>query len=525
MIRGRRAWLLCFLFLVRHAAAQAPDTHLQRGVDLMREFRFAEALPELEQAQRARRASPEIENLLGITTSQLGRLADADSHYRRAIALNPRLASPHKNLGFNELNERNYVIAERELKIALALNPGDEFIHYYLATLYLATSQDVLAVDQIGASQELLARDPEDEFLMAKACLRTGHNSRAVAFVKSLEDQSLLTPAENYELALLFTNNHLYPEAVQRFEYAVATQSQSHTQPWIARYDLAVAELNDGHADKALLILQSLAIEQPGNAAVLSSLGSAYESAAELPLALDAYQGALRADPQNPDRYLDYTRLLMDLDRDDEAMKVVEEGMEDAQDSYALDIRLGVLRVKQGRYEDARVVFNQAIALHPELVLGYVALAQSYLQQGTDDKAVEALAKARAALPQDATLEYYFGLVALRLGRYAEAEAALRSAERLHPEVFESHYQLGRLYLQTGRLPEAKTEFEVVIRLAPNNSNAHYQLSKIYARLGDTERSTQMADATKRLMQSQREAALQLQKTRLNNFQPVSASK
>ena len=513
-----RPWLTGLIFcLVCKAPAQTSDAHLQRGLDSMRQQQYAAALPELELARQAHPNVPEIENFLGITTTQLGQIADADAHYRRAIALNPKLPGPHKNLGFNQLNEKAYPSAERELKTALSLDPHDQFTHYYLASLYLATARDAEAVSELNASQRLLANDPEAEFLMAKACLNTGATPQALALIQALADQLELTLARNYELALLLTSKQLYPEAVQRFEYALAGQPQS----WIAKYDLAIAHLNAGHADKALLILQPLALEQPGNPDVLSSLGSAYEAADQLPEALEAYQNAVRADPQNADRYLDYTRLLMDLDRNEEAMQIVEAGIQGAQDPYALDIRLGVLRIKQARYDDARIALNEAIALHPEIAVAYVALAQSFMQQGSDDKAIEPLLKGRAILPQDATLEYYFGLVSLRLGHIAEAEAALGNAARLRPEVIEPHAQLGKLYLQTNRLIEAKSEFEKVIALAPSNSNAHFQLSKIYARLGDTRKSTQMADETRHLMQSQREAAVRLQKGRFSAFQPT----
>jgi tetratricopeptide (TPR) repeat protein len=286
------------------------------------------------------------------------------------------------------------------------------------------------------------------------------------------------------------------------------------------KYDLAVAYLNAGHPDKALQLLQPLAAEQPENASVLSSLGSAYEATDQLPQALEAYKSAVRDDPQNPDRYLDYTRLLMDLDRNDEAMNVVEQAIPTAQDAYALDIRLGVLCIKQGRFDEARTALNQAIQLHPEIVVGYVALAQSYMQQGSNDKALEPLLKARGTLPSDAALEYYVGLVSLCLGHYTDAEAALKNSARLRPEVVESHYQLGKLYFETNRLHDAQSEFERVIALAPGNSNAHYQLSKIYARLGDTQKAAEMATETKRLMQTQRKNALRLQKDRLSEFQP-----
>ena len=510
--------LLCGLILSAGTAlAQTQTSHLQKGVELLRQQQFAAALPELEMAHRAQPSSAEIENWLGITCTQLDQAAVADAHYRKAIALNAKLAGPHKNLGFNDLNQKQYAEAEREFKQALALDINDQFVHYYLAILYLATGRDALAVEQLPASESLLSNDSESRLLMAKACLNTGHTAEAVSLIQSIA-QTQITPAEEYELAVLLSAKQLYVEAVKRFEFVLAADPKS----WAAQYDLAIAEINAEQSEKAILLLQPLALQKPGDATILSFLGSAYEATNQLPQALDAYQKAVQADPDNADRYLDYTRLLMDLDRNDEAAKVIEQSMNGAQstqDPYALDLRLGVLRLKQARYDEARTAINEAIAIHPELVVGYVALAQSFMQQGSDEKALEPLLKARASLPQDATLEYYVGLLMLRLGKYKEAEGALRNSIVLRPDVVESHYQLGKLYTQTDRLPQARGEFERVIALAPANSNAHYQLSKLYAKLGETQKAAEMADETRRLMQSQRETALAKQKARISAFQ------
>lgn len=513
--------LLLPLRVVAQASTPGSDPHLQRAVELMRQQQFPEALTELQQAQRAHPNAAEIANLLGIAETQLSHTEDADQDYRKAIALNPKLASAHKNLGFNSLNEKNYALAESELKTALLLAPSDPFVHYYLATLYLATSRDKEAVEQFEPARELLANDDENSFLMAQACIRTGHMAEALSLIINLSAKSALTPAENYKLALLLTSKGSYPEAIARFEYGVKLEPDS----WTARYDLAVAFLKAGHADKAIQLLQHLAAEQPQNASVLSSLGSAYEATDNLLQALDAYKSAVRADPDNPDRYLDYTRLLMDLDRNEEAMKVVEQGIPVTQDAYALDVRLGVLRVKQGRFDEARSALQQAIDLHPDIVVAYVATAQSYMEQGEDDKALALLLKARAKLPPDAALEYYVGLVSLRLGHDDEAEAALKSSLSLRPDVSETHYQIGKLYFEKTHLEDARVEFERAMVLAPESSNAYYQLSKIYARLGDPQKAAQMAAEAKQLMQTQREDALHLQKDRLSQFRAPTPEK
>ena len=509
--------LLVVALLASSAVAQTQNSHLQKGVDLLRKQQYAEALPELEQAHRVQPASAEIENLLGITCTQLSEVPAADAHYRRAIVLNPKLPGPHKNLGFNLSSEKQYPEAERELRQALALDPSDQFTHYYLALVYLSTSQDALAVEQLPASETPLASDPETRYLMAKACLNTDHTREAIHLIHSLSGTQV-TPSEEYELATMLSAKHQDREAVSMFESVLAANPKS----WAAQYDLALAEINAGQPDRAIRILQPLTQQQPGNAAILSYLGSAYESSNQLPQALEAYQKAVQAEPQNPDRYLDYTRLLMDLDRTDEATKIIEQGIGGAasdQDPYALDLRLGVLLMKQAKFDAARTAINQAIALHPELVVGYVALAQSFMQQGSDQKALEPLLKARVSVPPDATLEYYVGLVFLRLDKISEAEVALKNSIALRPDAAESHYQLGKLYTETDRSSLAQNEFERVIALAPSNSNAHYQLSRLYAKVGETRKASEMADETKRLMQAQRDAALAKQKSRMSGFQ------
>jgi tetratricopeptide (TPR) repeat protein len=488
-------------------------------LDSFRRQQFETALEEFEQAGKAQPNDATIENLIGITETQLSRIPDANTHYKRAILLNPKLPGPHKNLGFNSLSAKQYQLADQELKIALALDPQDQFTHYYLATLYLATSKDQEAVSELNPSRSLLEDDPDNEFLMAKACFNTNRTADGLALVETLAARSELSVSQNYELATLLTRKQMYADAVRRFQNAVAMQPTS----WECKYNLAIAWLDAGDADKAVAVLEPLAIDQPENATVLSLLGSAYESLDQLPEALDAYQKAVRADPQNPDRYLDYTRLLMDLDRTDEATRVVEEGIRGTPDAYALDIRLGVLQVKRGKYDDAREAFNLAVGLHPDIVMGYVALAQTYMQQGRDQEALEPLNTARKKLPQDATLEYYVGMVSLRLGLNDQALTALRNAERLRPDVVEPHYQLGRLYFQKNQLRDAEAEFERVVTLAPDHSNAHYQLSQIYLRLGDTKRAQEMAAETKRLIQAQRENTIRLQRKRLGEFQAPSS--
>jgi tetratricopeptide (TPR) repeat protein len=120
-------------------------------------------------------------------------------------------------------------------------------------------------------------------------------------------------------------------------------------------------------------------------------------------------------------------------------------------------------------------------------------------------------------------LDYFYGLTLVRLQRNAEAVTVLESAIRLDPNAPEPYYELGRAYFAMGRMDWARAEFERVIQLDPQHANAHYQLSRIYAKLGDTKKAREMAEETRRLKQAQLDEAIDIQRTRLDRFQPVQA--
>jgi tetratricopeptide (TPR) repeat protein len=309
----------------------------------------------------------------------------------------------------------------------------------------------------------------------------------------------------------------MYPEAVERFRAIVKAQQES----WVSRFDLALALLNADEAKEAAAILVRLMDERPQDAKLKALLAAAYEFSGEHEKALSAYRAAVIADPDNPDLRLDYARLLMEMDRYAEAASIVQAGIERSPDSYALNIRQGSIETLQGRLADARRSFSAAIEKHPEISLGYFALAQSYMRDGQDQQALDVLATAHRRSQPDAKLEYLEGLVLAHLGRRDDAMSALRASIQLDGGVAEPHYELGRLLFEGGSLEAAKAEFERAATLAPDHANVFYQLSRIYGRLGDAKQSAEMAQHTQQLLAQSREKALQDQRAKLNGFQEV----
>jgi len=65
-------------------------------------------------------------NLMGKSQAILGRFDEAESSFKRVIALSPQLPEGYKNLGFVYLLRGDRLNAARLLSRALSLNPNDD---------------------------------------------------------------------------------------------------------------------------------------------------------------------------------------------------------------------------------------------------------------------------------------------------------------------------------------------------------------------------------------------------------------
>lgn len=511
----RRAIASTCLLLLFVCALNAQTTALDEGVQLIREGHFSEALAKLEQAHRIAPNNPTIENLLGITETQLGHLDEANHHYREAIRLEPSQAAPHRNLGFNLLSARDYSQAALQLHEAVRLEPKDPFGHYYLLLLALATNKDAETTEEASAAGQLLDNDPAVAADVVEADIRTGHADDAGARIERLEKSHQITVAQEYQIAVLFSRHGYFSQSLRCFR-----QIASFNPSWENRYNLALAELYAGQSSEAATLLEALHSERPANADTLTFLGAADELQQKMPEALEAYRAAVAADPSNPDRMLDYTRLLMDTDRYDEAIQMVQAGMAKTSAAAPLQLRLGAIEMIQGKYTEARTAFDAALASDPELDVAYVGLAQTYARQANDAEALRILETAREKMPGHYLLEYYFGLLASRLGRGQEAIVALKRASEVEPKSPDPYFELGKLYASQQDWPHAREAFEHVAKLNPRYLPAHYQLSRVYEHLGLRSQAEQEAQQTRILVNAQRDEVLRRQQERAQSFLP-----
>jgi tetratricopeptide (TPR) repeat protein len=334
-----------------------------------------------------------------------------------------------------------------------------------------------------------------------------------------MEETNQVSSEREYSIAVLFSRHGNYEQAVHCFQRITKID-----RSWGNRYNLALALLYNNQPAEASTLLTALHTERPAHADTLMFLGSAFEAQQKMPEALEAYRAAAIADPSNPDRTLDYTRLLMDMDRYDEAIEFIQTDMAETAVTSPLKLRLGAVEMIKGDYVAAREAFQAALAENPELDAGYVGLAQTYARQANDTEAIQILEAARAKRPGHYLLEYYFGLLASRLGREQEALGALKQAAQLEPGSPDPSFELGKLYASKEEWPEARLAFEHVVELNPQFAAGHYQLRRAYEHLGLRDKAEQEARQTQALISKQREESLRKQRERGVSFQPEASA-
>jgi tetratricopeptide (TPR) repeat protein len=145
----------------------------------------------------------------------------------------------------------------------------------------------------------------------------------------------------------------------------------------------------------------------------------------------------------------------------------------------------GIVRVMQGRYEEAAEQFRRVLEARPEALEVRARLAEVEARLGRRE---EAEAGFRAVLEQNPddqfALQRYCDLL-LELERPAEAEKLLREAAARQPASPWVRLQLGIVLFNMKKDDEAREQFLACLEMAPDHARARYFLGRLAQREGD----------------------------------------
>ena len=156
--------------------------------------------------------------------------------------------------------------------------------------------------------------------------------------------------------------------------------------------------------------------------------------------------------------------------RRDDLSEELLEGLQKRQPlSSELTRSLGLVYERTGKLAEARATLEKSVAGDRPSVALLLELARVAHKQQDYQGALGYLAHARDLEPNNASLNYFFGLVCLDLNLIAEARAAFDRAVKLEPENPAYNYAMGAASAFRHDPGEAIPYFEKYIRLKPQD--------------------------------------------------------
>lgn len=213
----------------------------------------------------------------------------------------------------------------------------------------------------------------------------------------------------------------------------------------LAEVESALIELRNGRRVDAVLIYESIAKRTDLDAVVHAALGRLSLALGGSFQAIEHFQAALAADPDNAQ----------------------------------LRGFLGVALQAENRYQQAIEAYEKALLGDANNYVVLNGLGSIYLERGDLEKARDLLARAVELKPGDAVFRNNY---AAALANSNEHDAALKHAEkalRLDPNNLNAHNTYGRILAELGRVGDAVKHLEKTIRQHRQCGGAYDQLARL----------------------------------------------
>jgi tetratricopeptide (TPR) repeat protein len=210
----------------------------------------------------------------------------------------------------------------------------------------------------------------------------------------------------------------------------LATEPRTDESPAERLYRRAVEASSRGRVSEAIHRYRELLALEPGHAAARSNLSLLLESSGDPEEALVQLEGAIAADPDDPQLLVARGSAYSRLKRYTEAEADLRRAARLSPNSAATLLALGLTLWRKGVVREATEVLRRAIELEPDNATAHYYLGEALNQASDLPGAREALERSAALAPGHGRTFRLLGRVLDRLGRPEDArEAYLRARE------------------------------------------------------------------------------------------------
>jgi len=425
----------------------AASNGLAAAVTLASEGKLDDAVRELEAALGRGENPVEVQSALGHLRFEQQKWSEAQGHYAKVAAREPKHQTAHYNLGLCLERQTKFEEAAKEFEAALAIDPKrwQAQVGRGLCLLRLNQAEAALPCWEAAQSELRASKKPQrqDDILFGKAV--TLHQLGRLDEAAELYQK--LLPLNPNSIDLLSNIVSLAgarkeePRAKEMAERLLKIQPDSR----VALECLASIALSRGDFSAAAQHCSQLVKTTPESYEGWFNLGVAYQKTGRLEQAAHSYREGLRLRPQ----------------------------------AAEANANLGAALQERGDLKGARAAYEQALEGLPELpgVLWNLALAAE--RDGKAGETEKLLERLLAVEPERQDATFRLGYLQLQRGEYAGAVDSFEACLKKRRDWLEARLNLGLAYWKFGDLEAAAATFRAVLAINPKQADALRSLATV----------------------------------------------
>jgi tetratricopeptide (TPR) repeat protein len=399
-----------------------------------------------------------------------------------ALRTDAENAVAHFQLGNAFAEQHNENRAESEWREAVRIRPDMTDAQRSLAGLELRRG-DVEAVLQ--TAQQIIKAEPSspDGFILKDiAELARQRYSAAQHDAEQAASRAPQSPAPLIQLGNIQLAQKHYADAETFYQQAL-DKDPSSTEGLSGLMNTYIAQKQP---EKAIAAAYAQIAKLPNNSNFYDLLGTAlFNGKKDLPGAEANLRKAIQLDKNNVDALEKLGKVQIQEGSVDQALALYQQSIKDNPREVGFYILCGELYESKKNWDQAKSLYQQALAIAPDNPLASNNLAYVILEQGGNvDVAMGMAQTARRGMPDSPNAADTLGWAYYHKGIYQSAISQFQEALRLTekrggPDDADLHYHLGLAYQKTNQTALARQQLEKAVKLSPNNADARKALSDL----------------------------------------------
>jgi len=486
------------------------EIYLRKGVVDM-------AIKNLEQALKLNEDSAETHFLMGLALNEKGRTQESINAVKRAISLNPSLATEdtglpveieshrgqweslkeqlgipkvagdsytiHYNMGMSYRNKGLFDEAEREFNECLKLKEGASEVYYAIAEadIYLNRFDEAIRNLQLAAERDFDAVRCANA--LGVAHIMQGQIGGALEWFEKVLIQDEKEPMALNNLGVAQYALGDVEKALSNYEKSIAAGNND------ARFNMAMHYLKNDDYDRAFELLDYESIE------VDFLKGLIHMEKGEDERAMDTFSRVLEAVPHHAGAYYNLGFIATRLGRYEEGLVHIRKGMEIEpnydNEKYHLSLdpaisEFGPYYVPRSHPAAAEVV-DDLLAPQATTPDELLVEAEEYLGKNEIDHALESVDRSLQIDPQYYKAALLKADILFNRGDTSDAIELLQSQRSLHPDAVDLIAAIALMLKKEGRIEEARLEYEKLVDIDPDNMSWSNEVADLAYGLGREE--------------------------------------